>query len=630
MPVPKPSSGEDQKTFISRCVSQLSREDPNRDQKQVLAICYSQWNESIEQLQWHPDFKRILGLFLKRYGEKLGLEKLNHFLAEHGLNPSLPYHPKYQFSESFNWLDPHIQFFKQDKQAKYYKIKCIHAITSMNNRSYENWNQMMAAGKSMNFRPVNINHDHGRWQPYPRTRLDYAKAEDYCVEGVLRVDNQDKRLQMQLDHDPRIPEKEWISHPSIEGRPDLGGDREGYHFTGIALLEKGYQLPGDPLTEIAPLIMEGMPLMESVGNQVCMIVGGEEICLECQENIPEDQKEGNKIEKAEGPINPEGAVCPQCGHKITPDPTIEASAIKCPRCGTQMERLPQRAYEMLTEEQIKELFRPPFNGDLDSYNKMFKKTTGADLLTSTIPSVGPVQGATIGIVESTKIEMLEKEHGLELAKLKDSHQNQIKVLNEKIATLNEELSSQKRINAKGDTLQAELSEKQTQVADLKTEISLLKGEAKGLNEKMGNLELKLRTKQEDYSNLSEDYAKLKQRLEDRIAEHQRDLEKATKNAQTATNEIQNRARLQEEVSELREELATLTRRYSDLTEKSYGESKRIEELEKELSEKVKLVQTTKDYYEAQLGDLRETIEKARKYQKWSEKLLKEAGYVKAE
>ncbi len=41
-PVPSPSGGEDEQTFISRCMSEIGGE---YDQDQALAICYSKWRE---------------------------------------------------------------------------------------------------------------------------------------------------------------------------------------------------------------------------------------------------------------------------------------------------------------------------------------------------------------------------------------------------------------------------------------------------------------------------------------------------------------------------------------------------------------------------------------------------------
>jgi len=46
LPIPKPHPKEDQQTFVSRCISELHKIDPNRPQKQVIAICYSTWRNS--------------------------------------------------------------------------------------------------------------------------------------------------------------------------------------------------------------------------------------------------------------------------------------------------------------------------------------------------------------------------------------------------------------------------------------------------------------------------------------------------------------------------------------------------------------------------------------------------------
>jgi hypothetical protein len=44
MPIPKPKNKEKKSAFVSRCVSQISKE--YKDNKQAVAICYSQFDES--------------------------------------------------------------------------------------------------------------------------------------------------------------------------------------------------------------------------------------------------------------------------------------------------------------------------------------------------------------------------------------------------------------------------------------------------------------------------------------------------------------------------------------------------------------------------------------------------------
>jgi hypothetical protein len=43
MPIPKPRKGQKQADFISDCIKRLSKIDPERPQKQIIAMCYSQW-----------------------------------------------------------------------------------------------------------------------------------------------------------------------------------------------------------------------------------------------------------------------------------------------------------------------------------------------------------------------------------------------------------------------------------------------------------------------------------------------------------------------------------------------------------------------------------------------------------
>ena len=234
----------------------------------------------------HPDFKRILALFIKQYGKE-ALRKFELFITKNGLNITKRYNVNAQFHESFEWIEPLIQPYKQDKQAKYYLIRALTANISMNNNDYGPYDRLEDAAKTLSWRPVNIDHDHSQWLPYPRTRTDFSNANEFSVEATLRVDNQDAWLQRMIDNGE-------ILHPSIEGRPDPMG---GYHFTGMALLRKGEELPGDPLTEILPLVFN-----ESIGKSLCHIKHGKLVC-ECKKlnEVKESMSEEEpKIECPEG------------------------------------------------------------------------------------------------------------------------------------------------------------------------------------------------------------------------------------------------------------------------------------------------------------------------------------------
>ena len=284
MPLPTPNPNEKQADFIERCMKFLLAEDSNRDQKQALAICYSQWRHKESM---HPDFTRVYDKFKKQFGEVIGVLKFEAFIEKNKLDTLKPYLPNAQFYESFGWAKPLIQFMRQDKDAKYYAVRALTAGVSMKGADWSNYDKMTMATPSMNYRPLNYMHNHSTWLPFPRTRVDYAKADDFSVEATLRVDNQESLLQKQLDHDPSIPEKEWINSVSIEARSEPDGN---YHFTALALIPSGKDLPGDPCTEIFPIAFN-----ESIGQSICNVYNGKLVC-ECQKEVKETmstQKEEN-------------------------------------------------------------------------------------------------------------------------------------------------------------------------------------------------------------------------------------------------------------------------------------------------------------------------------------------------
>lgn len=49
MPIPKPKKNEKKADFISRCISTLTDKNEFNSQDQRAAICYSQWDESINE-----------------------------------------------------------------------------------------------------------------------------------------------------------------------------------------------------------------------------------------------------------------------------------------------------------------------------------------------------------------------------------------------------------------------------------------------------------------------------------------------------------------------------------------------------------------------------------------------------
>jgi len=64
MPIPKPNSEEEKKDFISRCMGNETMKSEYKDNKQRLAVCYSQWKKRNEEVRMDLRRKlerRILG-----------------------------------------------------------------------------------------------------------------------------------------------------------------------------------------------------------------------------------------------------------------------------------------------------------------------------------------------------------------------------------------------------------------------------------------------------------------------------------------------------------------------------------------------------------------------------------------
>lgn len=612
------------------------------DEGKANATAWAQVNKMRESLNLHPSFLRILRMFMNRYGE-MGREKFDTFVRRNGLDPARDYNPRVQLSEAFTWAEPYIRYMKSDKGARYYAVRALHAIVSMNNNNYTDPDHMDAAAMSMNYRPLNINHDHDRWVPYPRTRVDYSKAEDMCVECILRVDNRDEYLQKQLDHDPSIPEKEWINHPSIEGRPLAGGKDEGYHFTALALLEKGYQLPGDPLTEIVPIILEGVQ-----GGEVCMMVDGEKVCLECEDTLTEaartdaeramshfnisaedwaklspEQKadyikklpprgsaqetipeEGNTIEKElkQGEINQGGAACPNCGHVVNLDGIKLPSEIECPNCGTSMTARPEKTVESSARETV---------NTSETSNKLM--TTEVDTLEQQAE-------------DNTKIAELT---------------NELVMKEKRITTLTNQLSEAKAdldeaIEGLADKTReaARVDEFKARTGELTEDIIERDSTIKEHQKKIEELENVIQSKVVRIDRLNKELSELKDAFESLKSENEgvrverNDLSvKARASEEKALNETRERSRIQSENAKLLDDKRKLTQEISALSEKIANSAKKNLAQEEEIGKLQEKVRETERLYKEKLEHSQKIIEEAKKFHRWSWGKLKEAGYA---
>jgi len=150
--------------------------------------------------------------------------------------------------ESFQWApDEYIRFLRQTEAGSVYRVRAIHVAKSLNRVAYTE-EELRAAGRTLGYRPLNLNHETPL--PFPANRVIDSEFEDECVEALIVV------------ADPcliQLIEAKKIVAVSIEGQyrwADVVCDEyecvwnpRGIALTGLALLTPGVE-PGDPLASI--------------------------------------------------------------------------------------------------------------------------------------------------------------------------------------------------------------------------------------------------------------------------------------------------------------------------------------------------------------------------------------------
>ena len=577
MPVPSPNKGEVQADFISRCMSFLMGEDPKRDKKQALAIAYSQWRtkEDLNNVQlpnFHSDFRRILHTFIGQYGEA-GVEKFDKFIEDNGLKLDKAYTPQAQFKESFNWTEPLISKYKQDKDAVYYKVVALTANVSMNNNDYSNFQTMQTAAPSLAYRPVNINHDPKRWLPFPRTRVDFTKAEDLSIEATLRVDNEDAWLQRKLDNGE-------IAQASIEARPDPEGIQHGYGFMGIALLERGVELPGDPLTEISPMFLN-----EKIGESMCKLINGK---LTCNCNTITKEGENKTMSEVSKELSPPNTVtCPFCG-QIDPLTGEDPAVQKCSKCGHGMRQTPHQDAHIGLQ--------------------------GGEAIMEELK------------VQYAKLQADSAEKEAVWVREKVERDVAIKAKDEKIIEQSEKIARLTR-----DNLNIQVKDEQRKVLEVKLgESNTLNEKLQGQNEayarQIGDLEKDRNKAMTKVSQQNEKIAMLETEHEKLSREYNEESQKHAASETKALNETKERSRIQLENADLRTDIAKTTREISNLTERLASDAGKLYAAENEK----KVLVTKLSEKDNELAKLNEKIKKALKFQNWAWRELQRANIFPTE
>ena len=213
----------------------------------------------------HPDFEKIHQAFMWRYcsGQaecEVGSSNYYAWLNRLGLDDTKPYQYPQETRENFSWIKPHLEFIKEDEQAKYFKVEALFPLSSMNRNVYTK-DELIKACRTLIGKPVNLNHTD---EVLPEVQIVDADYEDDTVECLDRIEKNSKALQMIERGDILQVSIEAACLRGTEETPE-GSACKGQIFTGKALLTKDV-LPGVPLTRIMPVekLVESFAVMDGI------------------------------------------------------------------------------------------------------------------------------------------------------------------------------------------------------------------------------------------------------------------------------------------------------------------------------------------------------------------------------
>lgn len=168
--------------------------------------------------------------------------------------------------------------------AKIYGVKAIHVTTTGNKRKFT-MDELKLAGRSLAFRPLDINHEENRLLKFPDSmtmNMDFDSTE-MAVMGRMRVADETTIAAI---------ESGKIKKVSIEQIPTKGEtcdevscEQHGVAFIGLGLLEDGV-LPGDDRAEIiklesilAPKTFQSLVNTELLSDMI--VPDGQRSCKDC-------------------------------------------------------------------------------------------------------------------------------------------------------------------------------------------------------------------------------------------------------------------------------------------------------------------------------------------------------------
>lgn len=180
-------------------------------------------------------------------------------------------------------MDVKFEYLGEDRDfpdAKTYRVEAIHVTTTRNMRKFTQA-ELESGGRSLSFRPLNVNHDDNRQLAFPENAtlvMEFDKSR-MAVVGRFRV------------MDPAVNamiETKRITKVSIEQIPTQGEscneivcEQHGVAFIGMALLENDV-LPGDANANISKESF--VSPYQSISS--ILISDGQRTCVECTDFEP--------------------------------------------------------------------------------------------------------------------------------------------------------------------------------------------------------------------------------------------------------------------------------------------------------------------------------------------------------
>ncbi len=178
-------------------------------------------------------------------------------------------------------MEVNFEYLGEDRDypdAKTWKVEAIHVTTTRNQRKFTQA-ELEAAGRSLSFRPLNINHDANRQLSFPENATLFMEFDpsNMAVVGKFRV--QDPAVNAMI-------ESGRINMVSIEQIPTKGEDcneilceQHGVAFIGMALLESDV-VPGDSRADIKKESSRLYTLTDLT------VSNAQRTCLECTDSSP--------------------------------------------------------------------------------------------------------------------------------------------------------------------------------------------------------------------------------------------------------------------------------------------------------------------------------------------------------